>query len=74
VDEVDVEPVDLRDELREAVQLRLASTSVVLRFPVLRESPHRLQLHALGLIIVRRPEQGFAFRALRSRRNVHPFS
>ena len=47
VDEMDVESVDLGDELRERVQLRLASAPVVVRGPVVREVVHRRELHAL---------------------------
>ena len=50
VDEVDVEPVDLGDELRQGVQLRLALAPVVLRRPVAREFLHHRERHALGLI------------------------
>ena len=37
VDEVNVEPVDLGDELRQGVQLRLALAPVVVRRPIARE-------------------------------------
>ena len=50
VDEVDVEPVDLGDELRQGVQLRLHHAPVVRGRPVVRESLHRRQLHALRRI------------------------
>src|SRR5918993_4346287 len=50
VDEVDVEPVDLGDELRQGVQLRLALAPIVLRRPIVGELLHRRELHALGLI------------------------
>jgi hypothetical protein len=51
VDEVDVDSVDLRDELRQGLQPRLALAPVVLRLPVARECLDRRQLHALGLIV-----------------------
>jgi len=47
VDEVDVESVDLGYELRERIQLRLASAPVVVHGPVIREVLHRRELHAL---------------------------
>jgi len=50
VDEVDVEPVDVRDELRQGVQLRLDLAPVVFGLPIAREFPHRRQLHALGAV------------------------
>ena len=50
VDEVDVEAVDLGDELREGVQLRLTPAPVVLGRPVARELLHRRQRHALRVI------------------------
>ena len=50
MDEVDVEAVDLNDELRQGVQLRLAVAPVVLRLPVLREFLHHFERNALGLI------------------------
>jgi hypothetical protein len=51
VDEVDVEAVDLRLELRERVQPRLEPAEVVLVAPVVRESLHRRELHALRRIL-----------------------
>ena len=51
VDEVDVQPVDLGDELRDGVQPRLALAPVVLVVPVARDRLHRLQLHALRGIL-----------------------
>jgi hypothetical protein len=47
VDEVDVQPVDLRQEVLEPVQLRLARAPVVLGRPVAGERLDRRQLHAL---------------------------
>ena len=50
VNEVDVEAVDLGDELRQGVELRLARAPVVLRFPIAREFLDRRELHTLRLI------------------------
>ena len=47
VDEVDVQPVDLGDELWDGVEPRLALAPVVLRLPVASDRLDRLQLHAL---------------------------
>jgi hypothetical protein len=47
VDEVDVEAVDLRDELRQGVQPRLDSPEVVLGAPVANELLPRRELNAL---------------------------
>src|SRR4051812_20436369 len=50
VNEVNVEPVDLGNELRLGIQLRLARAPVVLRRPIARELLNRRELHALRLI------------------------
>jgi hypothetical protein len=50
VDEMKVEPIDLRHELRQRVQSCLALAPLVLRRPVARESLHRPELHALRCI------------------------
>ena len=50
VKEMDVEPVDLGDELREGVQPGLARAPVVVRHPIARELLDHGQRHALGLI------------------------
>ena len=50
VDEVNVDPVDVGDELRQGVQLRLALAPVVIGRPIARELLHRRELHALRLI------------------------
>src|SRR5215211_8040844 len=50
VDEVDVETVDLGDELRERVQVRLDRAPVVVGHPVARERLDHGQRDALGLI------------------------
>ena len=51
VDEVDVQPVDLGDELRHGVQPRLALAPVVLGLPVARDRLDRRQLHTLRRIV-----------------------
>lgn len=50
VNEVNVEPIDLCDELRQSVQLRLDLAPVIIRRPVLRECLARRERHALRLI------------------------
>ena len=50
VDEVNVEPVDRRDELRQRIELRLHLPPVVVRAPVANELLQLGQLHALGSI------------------------
>ena len=50
VDEVNVEPIDLGDEMRVGVQLRLDLAPVVLRRPVARQLLNRGELDALGVI------------------------
>src|SRR5215208_5384739 len=51
VDEVNVQPIDLGDEVRQSLQFRLALAPVVLVVPVARERLHRRQLHALRGIL-----------------------
>ena len=51
VDEVDVEPVDLGDELRELVQPRLEASRRRSPRPVARERLERRQLHALRRVV-----------------------
>ena len=51
VDEVDVEPVDLGDEVREGVQPRLALAPVVLGRPVAGEVLHDREGHALRVVL-----------------------
>ena len=53
VKEMDVEPVDLGDELRQGIEPRLALAPVVIRRPMTREFLHRRERHALGLILDR---------------------
>src|SRR5215207_1348829 len=55
VNEVDVEVVDLGDELRQGVQLRLAFAPVVVARPVTCELLHRRQWDALRVIWDRLP-------------------
>jgi hypothetical protein len=50
MDEMDADPIDLRDEVRQRVQLRFARAPVVVRRPIARQFPHRLKRHALRLI------------------------
>src|SRR5262245_2283103 len=50
VDEMNVEPINLGNELRYGVQFRLGLAPVVLRRPIAREFLHRCELHALRLI------------------------
>ena len=61
VDEVDVQPVDLGDELRERVQVRLDRPPVVVRHPVARELLDHGERYALRLIrhgLLLRPLRG----------------
>ena len=51
VDEVDVQPVDLGDEVGHRVELGLALAPVVLGLPVARDRLDRRQLHALRRIL-----------------------
>ncbi len=64
VDEVDVDPVDLGDELRQRVQPRLHLPPVVIGLPVADQRLHRREPHALRLIsndlLVRPPACGEA--------------
>ena len=48
VDEVDVDPVDLGDEVREGGKALLELAPVVIRRPVAGQCLDRLELHALG--------------------------
>ena len=50
VDEVDIQPIDLGDELRQGVQGRLARAPVVVRRPMARELLDQSERHALGFI------------------------
>src|SRR3954452_18404618 len=47
---MDVEPVDLGDELRQRVELRLARPPVVVGAPVARELLHQREGHALRIV------------------------
>ena len=50
VNEMNVQPVDLGDEVRQGVQPRLDLAPVVLRRPIARELLHRRERHALRVI------------------------
>src|ERR1700730_19415146 len=50
MDKMNVEPVDIRYEMRQRFQLRLALTPVVVLHPIIREFLHRGQLHTLRII------------------------
>src|SRR5262245_26197449 len=50
VNEMNIEPIDLRDELRQSVQPGLTVAPVVLVCPVPREGLNRGELYALRLI------------------------
>src|ERR1700728_3068543 len=50
VNEMDVEPVNLGDEVRHGVDLRLALPPIMLTCPVLRELLHGCELDALRCI------------------------
>ena len=55
VDEMNVEPVDVRHELRQGVQPRFDLAPVVICRPIGRELAHRRELHALRRIRYRFP-------------------
>ena len=55
VNEMNVQPVDLGDELRQGVQSRLDLAPVVFGRPIARELLHRRELHALRCIRDRFP-------------------
>ncbi len=55
VNEMNVQPVDLGDELRQGVQFRLALAPVIIRRPIARDFLHRRELHALRFIRDRFP-------------------
>jgi hypothetical protein len=55
VNEMNIEPVDLGDEVRQGVQLRLALAPVVLFPPIGREVLHRGEPHPLRIILDRFP-------------------
>jgi hypothetical protein len=50
VNEMDIQPIDLGDELGERVQSFLAFASIVFRAPIAGERLSRRELHALGCI------------------------
>ena len=49
--EMDVEPVDLGDEIGQRVEPRFAPPPVIVGRPILSERLHQRQLHALGAIL-----------------------
>ena len=55
VNEVNVEPVDLGQELRQGVQLRLHLAPIVIGCPIARELLNHRQRHALRVIRDRFP-------------------
>ena len=55
VNEMNVQPIDLGDELRQGVQFRLDLAPVVLCRPIARERLNRRELHALRCIRDRFP-------------------
>src|SRR5215213_6206878 len=55
MDEVDIEPVDLGNEVRQRVQLRFAPPPIIIRLPVAGELRHERQLHALLAVIDQLP-------------------
>ena len=69
VDEMDVEPVDLGDELREGVQLRLDLAPVVVGLPVAHELLELCELHALRPSPRPSPGSGQRVVAMRRRRS-----
>ncbi len=50
VNEVNVEPIDLSEELRQSAQFRLDLAPIVVVGPITREFLHRRELHALRSI------------------------
>src|SRR5579864_4253104 len=55
VNEMNVQPVDLGDELWQGIQLCLALAPVVFRGPIVRECLSRRELHALRSVCYRFP-------------------
>ena len=50
MNEMNVEPIDRGNKIRQSVDLRLAFAPIVLVLPILRERLRRCQLHALRSI------------------------
>ena len=50
VNEMNVQPIDLGEELGQRIQPRLSLAPLVLRRPIVGEPLNRRELHALGLI------------------------
>jgi hypothetical protein len=65
VDEMNIESVDVRYEMRERFQFLFALAPVVIFGPVARQFLHRRELHALRLIV-----NGFFFWPARGRNAV----
>jgi len=61
VNEMDVQPIDVGEELRQGIQLRLDLAPVVPALPVAHQALHRRQLDTLRSI-----GNGFLFRPVRS--------
>ena len=51
MDEVDVQAIDVRDEVRIGKNLRLGSAPVMMIGPIVTQLPHRGKLHALRVVI-----------------------
>jgi hypothetical protein len=52
---MNVQPIDLGDEVRQGVELRLAVTPVIVRLPVARQLLHERERHALRVVRHRLP-------------------
>lgn len=50
VDEMDIQPVNLGDELRQGIQFRFDLAPIVVVRPIVREFLHRTELHALKCV------------------------
>ena len=71
VNEMDVQPIDLGDELRQRIELRFDFAPVVIGRPISRELLHRRERHALRCIRDRLPfRPPVAFMRLRNARRV----
>src|SRR5580704_17897478 len=55
MNEMNIEPVDVRRKLRQDVQPRFDLAPVVIRLPIAREFTHRRELHSLSGIRYRFP-------------------
>ena len=70
VNEMNVEPIDLGDEMRQGIQFRLALAPIVIRRPIAREFLHRRELHALRMHRRRSPWSGHRVASTRRRRST----